>query len=304
MKDFLDQLAKKNLVAIPTETVYGLAGDATEDIAVAKIFSLKKRPNFNPLIIHVHSLEQAKCYGIFNEEAEALAKHFWYPSQNPYPLTLVLPLQKNTNLSKLALSGLKTIALRIPFHPITLKLLREYNKPLAAPSANISHQLSPTKSEHVRKNFPTLPILEGDQCIVGIESTIIDCSDTTTSILRHGLITKEKIEHILGKKITIAKSHTTIKAPGFLKKHYSPLTPLQLNAVDYQTSEALLGFGNMECTLNLSPSGDLSEAARNLFSFLHQLDQGQYKKIVIAPIPNTGIGIAINDKLNRAISKE
>jgi L-threonylcarbamoyladenylate synthase len=289
-------------VAFPTETVYGLGADCTQDQAVEKIFSLKGRPSFNPLIIHVANLESALKYGEFNPSALRLAQAFW-----PGPLTLVIPLRPGTNVSQRVTAGLQTIGIRVPNHPVALELLRQYPNPIAAPSANKSGYISPTKHEHVRNEFhEDVFIIPGDQSCIGLESTIVDCSEDDVAILRPGFITKADIETLLKIAVSEKSSTEAIKAPGQLKHHYSPSLPVRLNATHVFPNEALLTFGQCELTadvmLNLSPSGNLDEAAANLFDFLRTLDNPNSKvaQIAVAPIPNTGVGIAINERLQRA----
>lgn len=302
-----DLLHAGEVVAIPTETVYGLAADATNDKAIVKVYELKNRPSFNPLISHVPDIATAKQYVKFSKTAEMLAEYFWNTAHHR-PLTLVLPRLEKTKLSHLATAGLDTVAVRIPGHPIALELLRQFGRPLAAPSANPSNNISPTTAEHVRLGFGDKApfILDGGPCLVGLESTIIDMTQDQPVLLRPGGTTVEEIEEIL--KMCVLKHNdpsASIKAPGMLKRHYAPRLPLRLNVTDPLESEAFLGFGPIEkATLNLSPSGDLKEAACNLFSMLRQLDTPKFMGIAVMPIPSTGLGLAINDRLNRASTKE
>jgi L-threonylcarbamoyladenylate synthase len=289
-------------VAFPTETVYGLGADCTNNQAVEKIFSLKGRPSFNPLIIHVANLNSALKYGEFNQSALRLARTFW-----PGPLTLVVPLRLGTNVSQRVTAGLQTIAIRVPNHPVALELLRHYPNPIAAPSANKSGYISPTKYEHVRNEFhEDVFIIPGDQSCIGLESTIVDCSEDDIAILRPGFITKADIEALLEISVSEKSSTEAIKAPGQLKHHYSPSLPVRLNATSVFSDEALLTFGQSELTadvmLNLSPSGNLDEAAANLFDFLRTMDKPNSKvtQIAVVPISNIGVGIAINERLQRA----
>jgi L-threonylcarbamoyladenylate synthase len=289
-------------VAFPTETVYGLGADCTNDQAVEKIFSLKGRPSFNPLIIHVANLDNALKYGEFNRSALRLAQAFW-----PGPLTLVVPLRPGTHVSQRVTAGLETIAIRVPNHPIALELLHLYPNPIAAPSANKSGYVSPTKYEHVRNEFhPDVFIIPGDQSCIGLESTIVDCSEEDIAILRPGFITKTDIENFLDISVSEKSSVEAIKAPGQLKHHYSPSLPVRLNASSIFPNEALLTFGQgnltAEVMLNLSPSGNLDEAAANLFDFLRTLDKANSNitQIAVTHIPNTGVGLAINERLQRA----
>lgn len=295
--DFLKALSllqNGDVIGLPTETVYGLAGDATNRHAIAKIYALKGRPSFNPLIIHSHSLDQLKDIVEFDETAIILAEHFW-----PGPVTLVLKRKENCPIDLLASAGMDTLAVRIPKHPIALELLQQFGKPLAAPSANLSNSLSPTSKAMVLKDFPDLYVLDGDQCTIGVESTIISCVDRLT-LLRPGGIAREDIEILIGKLADIQGDK--ILASGMLKKHYAPKTPLRLNAMHKKEGELLLGFGPIEADLNLSESANLTEAAANLFSMLNQLDQMGAKSIAISPIPEHRLGVAINDRLRRAAS--
>lgn len=290
------------LVAIPTETVYGLAGDATNSEAVGKIYDLKGRPANNPLIIHVANLEAAKEIAEFNESALKLAKEFW-----PGPLSLVLKSKKDSPISKEALAGLDTIAVRIPSHEIALEFLKQASVPIAAPSANISNYISPTEAGHVSEAFVGLYVIDGGKSVYGLESTIVDMSKDNPTILRSGFISKEDIAKALGKDIAVNQSHE-ILAPGMMKRHYSPKVNLRMNATSLEAGELGLGFGDMNLgEYNLSEKGDLIEAASNLYSYLRIVDNKASilgaKGIAVAPIPNHAIGIAINDKLSRASSK-
>jgi L-threonylcarbamoyladenylate synthase len=298
-------LSQGKLVIMPTETVYGLAADATHDFAVAGIYKLKNRPAFNPLIVHVGSIDQAKEQAFFSEKAFLLARHFW--GQKGGPLTLVLK-RKNPHLSHLVTAGLNTVAVRMPSHPMALDLLKTYPNPLAAPSANRSEALSPTSFQAVQESFgDETPFgLDGGPCQVGLESTILDLSGSTPILLRPGGISVEQIEYVLGKKIEIYKG-SAIQAPGMTKRHYAPKTPLRLNATNKKNDEAFLGFGpgteDFE-TLNLSPQGDDVEAASHLFAMLRELDHQKVSSIAVAPIPTSGLGLAINDRLQRAAFNE
>jgi len=288
-------LLSGDLVAFPTETVYGLGADATSEEACAKIYQLKGRPSNNPLIVHVSTIEAARSIALFNELAEILAAKFW-----PGPLTLVLPLKSNSNIAKIVTAGLDTIAIRIPSHEIALELIKTTGKPIAAPSANPSGYVSPTSAAHVRKNFPGLYILEGANSEYGLESTIIDLT-TKPIILRYGFITPESLSQALGQEVIYNHSYEHIKAPGMMAKHYSPRARLRLNALNLEEGEIGIGFGQVDFELNLSRSGNLIEAAANLFDMLQIADQ-RSKNIGIAPILNEGIGLAINDRLKRAAS--
>jgi L-threonylcarbamoyladenylate synthase len=297
-----DLLKSGQLVAIPTETVYGLGANALDDQAVARIYELKKRPQFNPLIIHFCDVEQVSQHVILNDTALKLAKAFW-----PGPITLVLPRKDSSAISLLASAGLDTLAVRIPSHPVSLDLLKQAQVPVAAPSANPSQALSPTTAEHVlsafQDNEKLTMILDGGSCEVGLESTIIDLSEVTPVILRPGAITADAISQVIGKTIeSVTEATHKPKAPGMLHRHYAPNIPLRLNATEANTNEVLLAFGLHAPThsLNLSSSGDLTEAAANLFKMLRLLDQPQYQGIAVMPIPKEGIGVAINNRLERA----
>lgn len=306
-EDYIKQacslLNKGDLVVIPTETVYGLAADATNGQAVAKIYELKQRPQFNPLIIHLKDIEDCEKWAVFSEKAKKLATVFW--QENPFPLTLVLRKKNSTSLSSLVTAGLDTVAVRIPSHPIALELLEKLNKPLAAPSANRSMSISPTSSIAVRQSFGTETpyVLEGGNCKVGLESTILDLSGDQPQLLRPGATTIEMLENVLDQKV-ISYQGSDLKAPGMMKRHYAPGLPLRINCLTANPDEAFLGFGKdkeQKSTLNLSMFGNLGEAAANLFSMLNELDNSDlYKGIAVAPIPINGIGLAINDRLSRA----
>lgn len=291
-------LKNNQVVAIPTETVYGLAADATSDLGVAAIFALKNRPHFNPLIIHVSSIDQAEQIAVFSEKALAVAKTFW-----PGPLTLVLQRRLESSISLLASAGLETIAIRVPAHPIAQKLLKAYGRPLAAPSANRSTHISSTCVDDVLESFGSNApfVINGGACRVGIESTILDLSEDSPVLLRPGGISLEDLESVIG-KVKKNQESTCVKAPGMMKRHYAPLRPLRMNAVTPEATEAFLGFGP-ECEnahLNLSPSGCLTEAAAHLFRMMRDLDCDPFSGIAVAPIPLYGLGLAINDRLTRA----
>lgn len=283
-------LRQGEVVALPTETVYGLAADVSNDKAVAKIYALKNRPKFNPLIVHVYDLDAALQIGEFSARALEYAKKYW-----PGPLTIVVP-KRDKNFAQLASAGLDTIAIRVPAHPMMREVLKS-GLMLAAPSANISGTISPTEAEHVRKNFPDTYILDGGKCEVGLESTIITFDGDEVVVLREGVI---QIESQKSK----VKSQKII-APGMLLKHYAPKNKLRINAEKPNANEVFIGFGNMKCDFNLSASGDLIEAASNLFSMLHAADEranNHGQAISVVSIPNIGVGVAINDKLVRASS--
>lgn len=292
-------LQKDDLIGLPTETVYGLAANALSDIAVAKIYALKERPHFNPLIAHFPNTHEAKKYVHFNEWADHLAKALW-----PGPLTLILEKKKGSGISLLATAGLETLALRVPAHPLAQQILQGLDFPLVAPSANPSESLSPTTAQHVKTSFPDLPVIDGGPCTVGLESTIVDLTGHKPVILRPGSVGKEHLENVLSLTFAEQTHGAPIKAPGQLKRHYAPSIPLRLNVTHLKEGEALLSFGLHNLTahkeINLSLRGNLEEAAANLFSALAELDSPEYKGIAIMPIPTHGIGLAINDRLNRA----
>lgn len=292
-----------DLVAFPTETVYGLGADATNGLAVAKIFDVKGRPYFNPLIVHLPDIESALSVAFFGKQAEALAQKLW-----PGALTLVLARRPDTKLSQLVSSGLSTVALRVPAHEGTRSLLKEVGRPIAAPSANRSGRMSPTTAQHVRAAFDdeVTVILDGGPCQIGIESSVIDLSDGKPTLLRPGGVPLEVLENALGQVITTSMcSIDNPRSPGILGPHYSPSIPLHLDTLLSGPGEALLAFGQVTgATLNLSASGDLREAAANLFAHLHTLDDGQYSSIAVTPIPDDGLGRAINDRLRRAATSE
>ena len=274
-------------VAMPTETVYGLTADATNGEAVARIYEAKGRPSFNPLIVHVTNLAAAQQLGQFGQEAMELAARYW-----PGPLTLVVPLQQEAPVASLVTAGLGTIAIRVPAHPAMQTLLNATLKPLAAPSANASGSISPTRAEHVFKSLGgRIPlIVDAGPCERGIESTIIAATGGPLRLLRRGPIEVDAIESGNGK----------IEAPGQLASHYAPSKPLRLEAVTGHADEYLIGIGNMPCDANLSPSDSLVEAAARLFDLLHQADASRKPRIAIVPIPDSGLGCAINDRLRRA----
>ncbi|MDP8995744.1 MAG: L-threonylcarbamoyladenylate synthase [Pseudomonadota bacterium] len=284
------------LVAFPTETVYGLGADATNDHAVAKIYAAKGRPNFNPLIAHVEDVEQAFGLAQFPAGALTLAARFW-----PGPLTLVLPRKDGCKVSLLASAGLPSLAIRVPRHPLALELIRAVGRPVVAPSANASGRISPTTAQHVRDGLGAKVdlILDGGPSAVGLESTIVSFLDETPRLLRAGGLSREEIEQALGRKLEGA-SAGPIHAPGQLESHYAPSAQLRLNAKSFHADEARLGFGGLDAPLNLSRKGDVVEAAANLFAMLHQLDATKPKMIAVAAIPMQGLGEAINDRLRRA----
>nr|WP_040256566.1 Sua5/YciO/YrdC/YwlC family protein [Rickettsia hoogstraalii] len=345
------------VVVFPTETVYGIGADATNNEACLKIFQFKNRPAINPLIVHVSSIEQAKEIGKFNDLATKIAEKFW-----PGPLSIVVPLKENANVRPLrkrgfreefegdtkrstatyidnradastgstyklplevefpkrsiapsVTAGLNTIAIRMPSYPVALELIRQSGVPIAAPSANPSNYISPTNAEHVTKHFKDnqeIFILAPEiyQSEYGLESTIIDTTTATPTILREGFITAEILEELLGVKVLKASETSNIKAPGMLAKHYSPKVPVRLNSINLEDKEIGLNFGENNLTgkfsLNLSIKGDLIEAAANLYAYLRILDDyvasHDVSGIAVAPIPQVNIGVAINDRLKRA----
>lgn len=295
----VEALRRGDLVAIPTETVYGLAADARDDHAVAKIFAAKKRPRFNPLIVHVENLSVAREMAVFNPAALALAERFW-----PGPLTLVLPRREAT-VSLLATAGLDTVAIRVPNHPVALALLSAFDGPLAAPSANPSGRVSPTRAEHAAEGLSGVAmVLDGGPCVVGLESTIVGFDDGQPVLLRAGGLSRATIEAVAG-PLSIRTTQGAPSAPGQLASHYAPRARLRLNALAPLPHEAFLTFGHTapmtaNPSLNLSPSGDLTEAAANLFAYLRALDSSRASVIAVMPIPVDGLGEAINDRLQRA----
>ncbi len=284
------------LVAVPTETVYGLAARADSADAVAAIYRAKGRPDFNPLIVHVASLDQAETLAEIGANARKLAKAFW-----PGALTMVVPLRAGARIAPAVTAGLETIALRCPAHPAMRALLGESGLPLAAPSANRSGGVSPTRAEHVAASLGEAAglILDGGACAAGIESTIVALrADGTWQVLRPGPVTKAQISAILG-----AESDATtarIEAPGQLASHYAPGKPVRLNAREAAADEFWIGFGDRQGDTNLSASGDLAEAAAHLYACLHLAAAAPQPRIAVAPVPDQGIGAAINDRLCRA----
>jgi L-threonylcarbamoyladenylate synthase len=286
-------------VAVPTETVYGLAADATSDSAVARIYAAKGRPSFNPLIVHVSNLEQAELYAVFSEPARALAERFW-----PGPLTLVLPLRAGSGLAGAVTAGLPTLALRCPAHPAIQAVLAATGRPLAAPSANASGGISPTRAGHVLASLGgRIPlILDGGATERGLESTIVAVDRDCLRLLRPGPIGLYEIEAAasLPRRPFLPGAAGRIEAPGQLASHYAPSKPLRLEASDADPDEWLIGFGPVDGDDNLSPSGDLAQAAARLFDALHRADSADRPRIAVARIPADGIGLAINDRLRRA----
>jgi len=318
VKDARSVLAAGGLVAFPTETVYGLGADATNDKAVAKLYAVKERPAFNPLIAHVADLAAATRLAVFDDAALHLARAFW-----PGPLTLVLPKTAHCPVGLLATAGLDTIAVRVPSHPVAREILAAFAKPVVAPSANRSGKLSPTTAQHVLHDLrDRIDLIVNDgPAPLGIESTIVACLDGP-ALLRPGAIDRDAIEKVLGFEIA-APARTGRRrtgkarpgpargaplAPGMLASHYAPQTPVRINAKEVAPGEALLAFGAglppgaeaAAATLNLSARGDLVEAAANLFSHLRSLDTEAATAIAVVPIPDRGLGEAINDRLRHA----
>jgi L-threonylcarbamoyladenylate synthase len=297
------------LVAFPTETVYGLGADATNDGAVAAVFEAKARPRFNPLIVHFAEPADLSPHAELDARAQILTEHFW-----PGPLTLVLPRKPSSTLSLLVSAGLDSVAVRLPANPIARALITAARRPIAAPSANRSGEISPTTARHVARSLgggslgggPAM-ILDGGPTALGIESTVVDLSTNDAILLRPGAITREQIEPLIG---TLGMAEESAgggpeKSPGRQARHYAPHHPLRINVTRPRADETLLAFGpdipqGASPALNLSPSGDLTEAAANLFAMLHELDSRAPGGIAVMPIPGSGLGAAINDRLARA----
>ena len=290
-----ETLRAGGLVALPTETVYGLAALASEPRAVARIYEAKARPAFNPLIAHVGGVAGAARLARLDERALRLAEAFW-----PGPLTLVLPRRDGAGVADLASAGLTSLAVRAPAHPAFRAVLEACGAPLVAPSANRSGRVSPTTAAHVAAEFgDSIPILDGGPCRAGLESTIVSLTNETPTILRPGPIARAALEGIAG-PLLVARPGEAVTAPGMTLSHYAPEARVRLNAEAAQEGEVLLGFGGTPgAALNLSASGDLAEAAANLFAMMRALD-GQAAGIAVAPIPEEGLGVAINDRLSRA----
>lgn len=286
-------------IGLPTETVYGLAADACDDRAVARIFEMKGRPTFNPLIIHVANMAQAEELVEMTPLARRIAARFW-----PGPLTLVLPRRDGCAVSLLASAGLDTLAVRMPAHPAARDILRAFGGPLAAPSANRSGHVSPTAAHHVIEELPVALVVDGGVCTVGLESTIVGFEGATPVLLRPGGIAIEDIEDLAGAPLLRHAPQDGVNAPGQLSSHYAPDAAMRLDAAEVRAGEALLAFGpplpGARITLNLSPSGDPTEAAANLFAMLRALDHPGVSAIAVMPIPQTGLGLAVNDRLRRA----
>jgi L-threonylcarbamoyladenylate synthase len=290
-----DILRGGGLVALPTETVYGLAARADSDAAVAAIYRAKGRPDFNPLIVHIGSLDMARRLARFDERAERLAARFW-----PGPVTLVLPLQEGAGLAPAVTAGLPTVALRMPDQPLTRHLLETLKIPLAAPSANRSGAVSPTEPAHVAESLgPRVDaILDGGACPRGLESTIVALRDGGWQLLRPGPVTEADIAELLGSALPLEDAR--VEAPGQLAQHYSPGKPVRLGADGAQEDEFMIGFGPTAGDCSLSPSGDLAEAAARLYACLHAAAASNRTRIAVAVVPEEGMGAAINDRLRRA----
>jgi len=301
-----EALLRGEIVAFPTETVYGLGANALDGRAVAKVFAAKERPRFNPLIVHVPDLAEAERYATFNDTARTLAESFW-----PGPLSLVLPKQRDCRIADLVSAGLDTVALRAPDHPVAQALLHEVKLPIAAPSANRSGRVSPTTAAHVEAELGDRPamILDGGPCQLGIESTVVSVVGEAPALLRPGALPREAIEVVLKRPLGAAKAKERgIISPGQLATHYAPSTRLRLGATSVGPAEALLAFGRQvpqgaRITINLSKSGNLEEAAARLFAALRELDQAGAETIAVMPIPAQGLGEAINDRLQRAANR-
>jgi L-threonylcarbamoyladenylate synthase len=297
-------LGAGGLVAFPTETVYGLGADARNDDAVARIFAAKDRPRFNPLIVHVADADSAAALVAFDDRAREVASAFW-----PGPLSLVLPRRADSGLSLLVSAGLDTVAVRVPANPLARDLLGTFGGPVAAPSANAAGEVSPTTAEHVAASLGSRPdlILDGGACALGLESTVLDLTGDRPALLRYGAVTREQLEDMLGPidDATRPADGAAPRSPGQIARHYAPSIPVRLEAADVAADEALIAFasnvpeGAAE-TRNLSPSGDLTEAAANLFAALRALDRPGHRAIAVVPIPDEGLGCAINDRLRRA----
>lgn len=298
-----ERLRRGDVVAFPTETVYGLGADARNDEAVRRVFEAKGRPALNPLIVHVLDLDAAERHVQPDPRARSLAARFW-----PGPLTVVLPLREGHGIAPSVTAGLDTLAVRAPAHPVARRLLESFAGPIAAPSANRSGRVSPTRAEHVLSQLDGhIPcVLEAGPSEVGLESTIVDLTGPTPVLLRTGAVTRESLERVVGPLLLSDGRPDRPSAPGQLLRHYAPSVPLRLDATDVRPGEAWLGFGpgpvpaGAVLTANLSPSGDLEEAARNLYHALHSLDRPGVIGIAVAPLPRSGLGEALNDRLRRA----
>lgn len=286
------------LVAFPTETVYGLGGNALDDKAVASIFQAKGRPQFNPLIVHIHDIAQTEAFAEMTPLGKKLAERFW-----PAPLTLVLPRKKNSPISYLVSAGLDSIAVRLPARKEARDFLKACQVPVAAPSANISGTVSPTTAQHVADglNGRIDMILQANPCSVGVESTVVAADGDKAVLLRAGGVTLEELRDVSGEVLLPEKDESLPRSPGQMLSHYAPSLPVRLNALKANEGEALLGFGHApDAVLNLSEKGDVVEAATNLFAYLRELDNNKFTSIAVMPVPFDGLGRAINDRLKRA----
>lgn len=295
------------LVAFPSETVYGLGADATNDLAVAKIYSAKGRPTFNPLIVHVSSVEAAQRFATFDKRALTFCEEFC-----PGAVSVVLPRRADCSLSLLVSAGLDSVAIRIPSHHVAQAILQSSDVPIAAPSANPSGAVSPTRADHVLAGWPDPTnegpqlVIDGGACAIGLESTVIDLTTTTPTLLRPGGLSLEEIEDKIGQISVAIHDDEAPKSPGMLSRHYAPETPVLLNASRDSAGGIYIGFGpgDAQARFNLSITGDLLEAAANLFSLLRKVDKLGKKSISVAPIPTSGLGLAINDRLSRAALRD
>lgn len=301
--DAASALVEGRLVAFPTETVYGLGADATNARAVAAIFEAKGRPRFNPLISHVADVEDAARFAVLGPQARALADAFW-----PGALTLVLKKRPDCAIAELVSAGLDTVALRVPSHPVARALIRAAGRPIAAPSANRSGHVSPTTAAHVQADLgeKVTIILDDGPCMIGVESTVVDVSSSEPALLRAGGVTREALEAVVGATLAVQiVGAERPSSPGQLASHYAPRAAVRLEATAPRPGEAFLAFGpaapeHNGPIINLSPRGDLIEAAANLFAALRHLDASGATTIAVAPVPDTGLGEAINDRLRRA----
>ena len=293
------------LVAFPTETVYGLGASAYESTAVARIFEAKNRPTFNPLISHIADIDFLGGYAQTDDRVTALAKHFW-----PGPLTFVLKRKDMSPALDLACAGLPTVTVRMPNNPVALNLIQASGVPIVAPSANRSQSISPTTAAHVWQSLGDRVdlILDGGPCSVGVESTIIDLTGPQVVMLRPGGLAKEELENFLNEPVLLSHGNPDLpSSPGQMLKHYAPAHPFRINVTEPEPDEFFIGFGNIgaNAPLNLSPTGDLNEAAAHLFDYMHRADeQTTFSKIAMAPIPDIGLGLAINDRIRRAAYKK
>lgn len=290
-------LAAGGIAAIPTETVYGLAADAANGEAIAAVYAAKGRPAFNPLIVHVADRAMAGRYARFGPLAEQLAAAFW-----PGPLTLVLSLLPDAPVASLVTAGLDTIAIRVPAHAAMQGVVRALDRGVAAPSANASGRLSPTRAVHVLESLSgRVPlVLDAGPCAAGLESSIVAMADDSVRLLRQGAVPAEAIAEVIGAPVALAKDDAPVAAPGMLLSHYAPRLPIRLNAQTAATDEFHIGFGPIVGDASLSADGDLGEAAARLFDLLHRADASGRRAIAVAPVPSEGLGAAINDRLRRA----